>query len=297
MKNKHEITENKRFIYPFLIPKINLLNKWIEENKKYFNSDINNLLFLKTPVEIDILPNIYDKIQMYFNKNTKIEEIGGLLWGKFENNKLIIIDIDEVPNDYDNYKIRNNIIENRSNKNTYLPHYETYQELIRDNLLKQKIDVFYYPIHFHTHPSGKIQPSRGKSGDENAAKNSRPYYDKFKRFNCIIAKENGNFRIIFYGENVTPFEFTNEKLNQNLKEICTSISMIENPLLQILTSILTLLGSMYLLKNLPELFYQVNNQLNDIFIKNIYFGLLQKNEITTIKISEFVDKKISTKCA
>lgn len=271
------------------------VKKWIATHRESMVLTYEKPILLPiTPFEIEITPDAYTKIEnIYINNGEK----GGIIFceiiKKQDEFRLKTIDVCEVENVFESTP------ENpgRSKANTYRPNSEQYISLMSENFSNST--SCYFPIHFHTHPtaddkefvaySNSYTQLNTSDADKNAALNRFVEFGqvKLRYLNAIITGHDDDFKIIFYAPGVTPLDFFTTKLNRitgklsNFGEQASTLTDDEN-LKPIVKAGIELVGTLFLGFNMATI-----NHIPLMFEEKEYFGNLDKNSSTIIKIPKY----------
>lgn len=253
---------------------------------------------LVPPFNIRISKVISHKIIRMYVPN---EEKGGLMFAKvvIENNAvtLSVQSFHEVEN---RVEIE---IPGQSKSGSYFPNREKYLEILQKNFSKKRPGNILFPIHFHTHPTrDKLEdlklykqifdPLNLSPGDKVVSKKRHIQLDDLTLLylNSIITGDDKEHRIIFYGNQVTPEDFTSEKFKQTFNTIEDLTEKIEDDgwkfFARIAFSGLTLFGTF----KAPQVTMPLIEQFAYSFNRNEFWGKLNAEGDTVIKIPKREDE-------
>lgn len=268
-------------------------NKWLAYLKEQNLIRISdNIGHLTPPFDISINDKIYSDILNIYVPN---EEKGGLMFAsisKRDNQISLEIDaIEEIENDVEN------AFPGSSKKGSYFPHADNYLKILSDNFSNNDSSKIKLPIHFHTHPTrDKFEdikyftqlwhPLNMSKADIDVSKERQIQFNNFSFFylNAIITGDDNEHRVIYYGNNVTPENYTGEKATQMFTTVKEMTDEIENDGLKTLTRValvgLGIAGVIYQPFMMPALMDEFVYALD----KKEFWGKLSKQGTTIIHI-------------
>ncbi|PHR45996.1 MAG: hypothetical protein COA32_12185 [Fluviicola sp.] len=268
-------------------------NKWLTYLKGQNLIRIeDNVGYLTPPFDIVISNGKYNDIEKTYAPN---EEKGGLMFASISKNEgrilLKIESIEEITNDVET------AFPGSSKKGSYFPHADNYLKTLSKNFSETDPSQIKLPIHFHTHPTrDKFEdikyftqlwhPLNMSSADIRVSKSRHIQLNNFSLFylNAIITGDYNEHRIIFYGNNVTPENYTGEKAKQMFTTFKEITGEIENENLRRFTRIalasLGVAGAIYQPLLIPRFVDEFVYGLD----KKEFWGKLKKNGTTTIHI-------------
>lgn len=185
----------------------------------------------------------------------------------------------------------------RSKANTYQPDEKQYLSLLAENFSNEK--NFYFPIHFHTHPTANAKEFVAYSnsytqlntsdGDKNAAIHRFAEFGqvKLRYLSAIITGHDDELKIIFYAPGVTPLDFFSTKLDRiknklsNFGEKASTLTD-DDKLKPLVKAGVELVGTLFVGFNMGTIDY-----IPLMFEEKEYFGNLDKNSSTIIKIPKY----------
>lgn len=276
------------------------VNKFNRENCLKFVKNLADLdvayvkdktIIIKPPFTIEIPTAITSKIVTRYKSD---EERGGLMFGYFKKvEDLIVLEIKEY------HEIENYIETYRPEKSkrwAYFPHIESYTAALENNFCKVDGDVL-FPIHYHTHPSKELEPGKHMStatklelseADKNSSDSRFIEIDggKLQYLNAIITGNESENRIVFYGKDVTDYDFSNNIHQQALQGILDSTAGIESTGGKI-GAIGLGFGALLLGIFNPEFGNEAINLLPDLKNEKEYFGTISRIGATKIKIPKY----------
>lgn len=275
--------------------KIEEVKKWIATHRESMVLSYKRPILLPiTPFEIEISPSAYDKIEnIYINNGEK----GGIIFCEViktqDSYRLKTIDVCEVDNVFESTPDN----PGRSKANTYQPDEKQYLSLLAENFSNEK--NFYFPIHFHTHPTANAKEFVAYSnsytqlntsdGDKNAAIHRFAEFGqvKLRYLSAIITGHDDELKIIFYAPGVTPLDFFSTKLDRiknklsNFGEKASTLTD-DDKLKPLVKAGVELVGTLFVGFNMGTIDY-----IPLMFEEKEYFGNLDKNSSTIIKIPKY----------
>lgn len=255
---------------------------------------IDNNVFLNTPFDIELPYFVTRQMESVYQID---EEIGGIIFCKinFENNKCILKGeyFVEVANAIEDYYLDYN------KTRSYFPEVICCEKCLIYNFNKTNIDEILFPIFVHTHPSAyKYSPEsdvawvaqRISEGDKGFARNAKiklgNNYLLF--FNAVFSgsRNKTDYRILYFGDKVTPFDFEDIKLNQVSKGIEDSAnSLTSNEGLALFWQFALNVGKAFVdLKGTNTQKESIKKIFNDMVKNKMYFSKINEIGSTIVTI-------------
>lgn len=272
-----------------------VLHNWAAEYGKYFRSIVDYELFLKTPFDIELPVHVANQITAKYQDD---EEIGGIVFLSFVKSENIL------KFKADNFVFIKNAVEDyfedKKKLGSYFPETESFLKALNENFQMKSVEQILFPVFLHSHPSVTGNYTRDENswhhmnlseGDKGFARRAKIKVAdcNFNFMNVVLTGGAENYRMQFFGKNVTPYDLEHIK-DKNVRQGISDVtdSLTKNQFWNILMK--SSLDLFYTYTELQGTTAQKNllkMQTNDFVDNKIYFAKLERFKSTIIHIPKY----------